>query len=84
MEFKEFGDKRYELLRVSDVDRDGMWLELRDATYNEVLTIFYSDASGQMTFTAYEQDLSLDLVEWFIQKARQALPPLNQIDYPQS
>jgi hypothetical protein len=49
-----------------------------------VLAAFYADETGRMTFSAQCQDLPLDLVDWFIQKAREVLPPVKQIPAPQS
>jgi hypothetical protein len=87
MRFIEFDGRHYELIRASDVVHDGMWLELWDraAGFNDyVLAAFYADETGRMTFSAQCQDLPLDLVDWFIQKAREVLPPVKQIPAPQS
>jgi hypothetical protein len=47
---------RYEMIRGSDVDRDGMYLELIESTTgNVVAEIFYSDVTNAMTFTAFAQ-----------------------------
>jgi hypothetical protein len=43
---------------------------------DEVLAIFYNDADGRMTFTAYKPDLPVDLIVWSIQQAHALLPPL--------
>jgi hypothetical protein len=74
----EFRGRQYELIRASDIERDGMWLELYDLTANErpeVLDAFYSDATGEMSFTANAPDLPFELVEWFVARARELLPP---------
>lgn len=46
----EFGNRKFTLLMASDVIRDGVGLELRDAVTDELVAeVFYSDADGGMT-----------------------------------
>ena len=67
--------REYEVVVGSDVsDRDGMYLELYEAE-EQLLEIFYSDADGTMTFTAYRHDLPLAVVEWAIVEGRARLTP---------
>jgi len=77
----EFEGKQYYLVMGSDVIRDGMWLEFYGQTDGDagvlVLTVFYSNADGRMSLTAYETDLPLQMVEWFIARARELLPPFG-------
>jgi hypothetical protein len=76
-----FGDRNYELIRASDVGRDGLGLELWNVTggaRDQVFEAFYFDADRSTTFTAYREDLPLDLVEWFAGKARELLPPIEE------
>lgn len=69
--------KRYSLLRVSDVIRDGMWLEMYEsgATRELVMTAFYSDIDGRLVLHIEQQEVPFDIVEAFMQKARHLLPP---------
>lgn len=74
----EFGGRRYEVLRGSDVQNDGMYLEMNDvsgSTPDTVLFAFRSDRDGRFTFSAFRQDLPLEAVEWFIGRARALLAP---------
>lgn len=70
--------ENYELIRASDLIRDGMALELYDLNGDLVAEIFYSDRTHEMSFSAFTDSLSLELVEWFIDQARIALPPIKE------
>jgi hypothetical protein len=59
----------------SDVDRDGMYLELSRPYGNVILEMFYSDKTGAMTLDMLQKDIPLNIVEWLIGAARQSLPP---------
>ncbi len=77
----QFRGREYELIRASDVGRDGMWMEcnaLDDPGVQPVVAVFYSDTDGTMTFSAYRADLPLDLIEWVIAAAREGLPPIEK------
>ncbi len=72
--------KRYEIIKTSDIVRDGMWLELSlgtDAPKKDML-IFYSDVDGTFSFSADCRDIPLDIVEQFIAMAHELLPPVQQ------
>ncbi len=75
---REHKGARYTTLMASDLERDGMGLELhwtvgdQDATVAEV---FYSDASGEWSLNTFDCDVSLDLIEELIEEARRRLPP---------
>jgi len=72
------GDRVFEWVRGSDVDRDGMFLELweilghdRDGPLAEV---FHADATGAMTFTGNVPDIPVEAVAWLLERARELLP----------
>ena len=72
-----FDGREYEVLRGSDVQNDGMYLEMSDVsgkTRETVLFAFRSYRDGRMTFSAYREDLPLEAVAWFIEQARRLLP----------
>jgi hypothetical protein len=76
----EIGDRRFVFVRGSDVERDGMYIEVSEKTGNKdrvVLEVFYSDANDQMTFSAFERDLPFELVELVAQTARERLTPAS-------
>ena len=75
-----FDGRPYELLFGSDVQHDGVYLELNDVSGPSpvvVLFAFYSDADGRMTFSAYREDVPLEVVEWFAGEARRRLPSVT-------
>lgn len=74
----EFGGRNFTLIRGSDVQRDGMYLEISEKMHggtHVVLEVFYRDEDGRMTLTAFAKDLPLELVEFTAQTAREWLPP---------
>jgi hypothetical protein len=71
-----FDGREYEILLGSDVQNDGMFLEMNDLSGNvpdTVLFAFRSDIDGRVTLSAYREDLPLDAVAWFVQRARETL-----------
>lgn len=70
----------YEMIRGSDVDRDGMYLELIESSTGKVVAeVFYSDVTNAMTLTTFTQDLPLSAVEWLIECAKSDLPPITPV-----
>lgn len=53
-----------------------MYLEISDGA-EQLIEVFYSDADGLMTFSAYRQDLPLALVEWAIAEGKSRLTPVR-------
>lgn len=60
----------------SDVDRDGLCLEVRgpDPGGRELIEIFYCDQTRRMTVTLFEASIPLELIERAICVARERLP----------
>lgn len=82
MSFVKFKDVEYEILRGSDVIRDGMYLEAsisRPGMRDQVLEIFYSDIDGSFTISYCRDDLPMELVEYMIVNAKTALPPDRKV-----
>lgn len=56
--------RRYEIIFGSDVQRDGIYLELADRT-DEIVEVlaetFFYDEHGKVTFNAYKNDIPLQL-----------------------
>lgn len=68
--------QEYQYVVGSDVKRDGMYLEVTDAQPEpDVLEVFYSDQTYEMTFTAYRPDIPFELVEWALTIAKERLIP---------
>jgi len=71
----EIDGRTYDAAVGSDVSsRDGMFLEIWDGE-DLIIVVFYSDADGTMTFTAYREDLPLPVVEWAIVEGKARLVP---------
>ena len=75
-----FEGKNYQLIRGSDIQRDGMFLELwttnGERRGDQLLEIFFSDVTGRMTLNTFEADVPIELVEECLKQARESLPPL--------
>ena len=77
----EHENVQYEIIRLSDVVRDGMALELYEITNNDsfqILEAFWSDIDNRFTFSAFKENLPFEIVEKFIFEARKLLPPTKQ------
>jgi hypothetical protein len=62
----EFDGRPYELVYGSDSQRDGVYLELSDASGDEAVVIvdaFRWDPDGRITFSAYREDVPLEIIE---------------------
>ena len=71
------GDE-YEWTRGSDVDRDGMYLEVSSRRTGELLAeVFYSDQTGKMTLTVFDINLPLPVVGDLVARAKELLPPVS-------
>jgi hypothetical protein len=70
-----FAGRRYTVTLASHVKNDGMLLELEDESGATVAEVFYSDATGAMTFTTWQPNLPLEAAEWLIAEANVRLPP---------
>jgi len=68
---------KYELVRGSDIDRDGMFLEasiLDSNPLQQVAEVFYSDQSHEFTFSCFMENIPLELIEKLISSAKERLP----------
>ena len=70
-------DETYETIMGSDLERDGMYLELRNRSRPQelILSAFYSDADGSFVFERQRDDVPPEVELWFRQEARRRLPP---------
>lgn len=70
----------FELTMGSDVQRDGMFLELSDGVIEHapLAEVFYADANGQMTLATFDNgSIPLEVVEWLISEAKRRLQPVD-------
>ena len=68
----------YQFLMGSDIERDGMFMEMLDASGACVAEFFYSDVTGRMVITLEQQGLPIEAVEELLSRARLRLLPLQK------
>lgn len=74
---------RYEIIRGSDVVRDGMYLELRlpdTSPVEQLAETFYSDVIHEFFISIFADNLPLSIIERLVAEAKVSLPlkkPLN-------
>jgi len=75
----------YETIMASDLERDGMMLEVWDrrSQGKQLLEVFFSDVTGDMSVNTFGEDVPLGLVEMAIAEAKRRLPPKNVGNAPQ-
>jgi hypothetical protein len=81
----EFDGRPYELVYGSDSQRDGVYLELSDASGDEAVVIvdaFRWDPDGRITFSAYHEDVPLEIIEWFTAEVRRTMAPATPASDP--
>ena len=78
--------ERFRFVRGSDSIGDGMFLELWDEeTQTELCEVFYSDETGQMTFTASKTfEIPLEVISRLLEQAHILLPPLEGRESPEN
>jgi len=70
--------QEYVFIRGSDLERDGMFLELyldRDPNGRPLAECFYSDADGSMTLTVFESSTPEAALVWLKKEGVRWLPP---------
>ena len=72
----EHAGKCYNTVFGSDVQRDGVFLEMTECGRNElILEAFYSDANAGFSFSCFQEVVPFEVVEFFVAEARRRLPP---------
>ncbi|HET6941356.1 MAG TPA: hypothetical protein VFH89_04250 [Sphingomicrobium sp.] len=71
----EIAGQNYHAVIGSDLDRDGMFLEVTDGASSLVAILFYSDRNSEMTLTAHRPDIPLALIEWMVDEGKKRLSP---------
>jgi hypothetical protein len=68
----------YTVVRGSDVDRDGMYLELSEKESKKIVAeVFYSDGTHDFSLSCFQPDIPMRLIESLINDAKQLLPPIQ-------
>jgi hypothetical protein len=73
----EIAGQTYRVVVGTDLERDGMFVEIANSDGVNLAEVFYSDKDGRMTFTAWKQELPLEVVEWAAVYARERLTPVG-------
>jgi hypothetical protein len=71
--------RNFETIMGSDVQRDGMFLELREASGKDCAEVFYNDLTHEFTVTTFVQSLPLEALTWLFNEALERLPAKNAI-----
>lgn len=74
----EKNGRKYEILRCSDVQRDGVYVELNDVTDGEIkflLEIFHSDSTGEEVFYSEKAVIPLEILREVLDVADEWLKP---------
>jgi len=75
-----FHGRYFETVMGSDVQRDGMFLDLREIGGKDCAEVFYSDVRHECTVTMFESSLPVEALAWLINEARSRLPARDAIE----
>jgi len=68
-------NRQFELVRGSDVDRDGMYLEMSEVGGGSgIAEVFYSDQTCRFVLNTFGNDIPLEAIEWIAAQAKILLP----------
>jgi hypothetical protein len=70
-----FGKRSFNIVRGSDVVRDGMYLELNEEGGKQGLAEVFFFETGEFVANTFGNDVPLEALEWLAAKARSGLPP---------
>lgn len=73
----EVKGKKYEMVMCSDIQRDGMYLEVLipgTKPLQQVAEVFYSDQTLDFTVSCFHENVPLELLELLINEAKVRLP----------
>jgi hypothetical protein len=74
----EYNGQSYGIIRGSDVQRDGMYLELWSAQNpdKQLCEVFYSDVKYTMSLACFDQeDIPIEVFEEYLRQSRYLLTP---------
>ena len=72
-----FEGREFRFILGSDVQNDGMYLELNEIVaerWEAVADVFYSDADGSMSTTVYTDNIPSGALAWLEAEAARRLP----------
>jgi hypothetical protein len=78
-ELKEYEGRKYEIIFGSDVQRDGVFLELSDRTEetNKVIAeVFHYDEIGKVVFNGYKEEIPYQLIKWLMDEVAKEKWPI--------
>ncbi len=68
----------YQFLMGSDIERNGMFMEMLDTSGACVAEVFYSDITHRMVVTLGRPGLPIEAVQELLSRARLKLPPFRK------
>lgn len=72
----EFGGRTFQFFRASDVVRDGVGFEAWEGD-EQVAEVFYWDSTSKATFSAFTDDLPVELISYLITEGLQQITPVK-------
>jgi hypothetical protein len=79
----QIGDREYSLVMGSDIEREGMFLELNaglEPSGSPLAECFYSDVDGSFSLTTYDESTPAAALDWLRSEAQRMLPPIRSAD----
>ena len=74
----EHNGRLFTTLMGSDLNRDGMFIELNsDDSSFPLMEAFYCDADSSFAVTGFGRPIPISVVEEFVREARERLPPIQ-------
>lgn len=68
------GNRIFEFVRGSDLNRDGMYLEMSERGGKAgIAEVFYSDETRAFVLNTFGNDIPLEAIEWIAANARSTL-----------
>ncbi len=79
---KEYEGRKYEIIFGSDVQRNGVYLELSDRT-NETIEViaevFHYDEIGKVVFNCYRKSVPYQLIAWLFDEVAKERWPIQML-----
>lgn len=78
------GAGKFTFIMGSDIERNGMFLEMLSAEGVYVAEVFHSDVTSEMVVTMQGHVLPIEALEELLSQARLRLPPKEKVGFQQS
>ena len=75
----------WELVRgYAVVQPEGWFLELHDADNGDIVLIAHWPDNGELSVTAYRDDVTPEMIEWFTDQAKSGIAPVSAEAEPEA